>query len=128
MHPELGLVIPDKFIPAAEETGLIVPIGEWVLRRACAQNREWQNAGFTPVRVAVNISGRQFMQPDLAAKIAEVLQETGLEPRFLELEITESVAMQDAEFTAAILSELNNMGIRIAIDDFGTGYSSYQYT
>ena len=127
MHPELGLVIPDKFIPAAEETGLIVPIGEWVLRRACAQNREWQNAGFTPVRVAVNISGRQFMQPDLAAKIAEVLQETGLEPRFLELEITESVAMQDAEFTAAILSELNNMGIRIAIDDFGTGYSSLNY-
>ena len=127
VHPELGLVVPDKFIPAAEETGLIVPIGEWVLRRACTQNREWQKAGFTPVRVAVNISGRQFMQPDLAAKIAEILQETGMEPRCLELEITESVAMQDAEFTAAILSELNNMGIRIAIDDFGTGYSSLNY-
>ncbi len=127
MHPQLGLIDPGKFIPVAEDTGLIVPIGEWVLRRACAQNREWHDSGFTQVRVAVNISGRQFMQPDLVVKIAEILEVTGMEPRFLELEITESVAMHDVEFTTAILSELNDMGIRIAIDDFGTGYSSLNY-
>lgn len=126
-HPELGLISPLGFIPLAEETGLILPIGEWVLRTACQQNKVWQEAGYPPIRVAVNLSALQFRQPDLAQKISQVLHETGLEARWLELETTESVAMQDVHFTLPILEELRAMGVGLSLDDFGTGYSSLSY-
>ncbi|WP_371371998.1 putative bifunctional diguanylate cyclase/phosphodiesterase [Sporomusa aerivorans] len=126
-HPERGLVPPGDFIPLAEETGLIVPIGEWVLRTACAQNKAWQDAGLPPMTVSVNLSGRQFHQPDFIGQINRVLAETGLAPDYLELEITESIALADVDYTIAILKELRLMGINIAIDDFGTGYSSLSY-
>lgn len=123
-HPQLGLVPPYQFIPIAEENGLICPIGEWVLRTACAQNRLWQEAGLPPIRVAVNLSGRQFQQQNLVRTIAQILQETSLDPHYLEIEITESVAVQNIEFTISVLEELQRMGIHVSIDDFGTGYSS----
>lgn len=123
-HPELGLVSPNQFIPLAEETGLIGAIGEWVLQAACAQNRAWQLAGLPPMRIAVNLSARQFQQQHLSQTIARVLAETRLEPCYLEVEITESIAMQDVDFTIKVLQELQQMGIQIAMDDFGTGYSS----
>ncbi len=126
-HPKFGLVAPDKFIPLAEETGLIVPIGEWVLKTACAQNKAWQDAGLSPLRVAVNLSVRQFQQPLLLNIVAQTLQETGLSPQFLELEITETIAMHNVELTKAILSELHQMGVYLSIDDFGTGYCSLGY-
>ncbi|GAB4375866.1 MAG: hypothetical protein Kow00121_22130 [Elainellaceae cyanobacterium] len=123
-HPRRGLVPPDQFIALAEETGQINAIGEWVLRTACAQNRSWQRAGLPPVRVAVNLSGRQLQQQNLAQSIAQVLSDTELEPRYLEVEITESTAMQDLSLTISVLKELQEMGVYISIDDFGTGYSS----
>jgi len=126
-HPEMGLVSPAKFIPLAEETGLIVPMGEWVLRTACAQNKAWQDAGFPPLRMAVNLSARQFRQENLIEMVEEILLETGLAPQWLELELTESLVMQEAEKSAAILRELTDRGIEVAIDDFGTGYSSLSY-
>ncbi|TEU00418.1 MAG: EAL domain-containing protein, partial [Dehalococcoidia bacterium] len=126
-HPERGLVLPAEFIPVAEETGLILPLGEWVLRTACAQNKAWQEAGLPPLRVAVNLSARQFQQRSLIDMVAQVLQETGMDPHWLALEITEGVAMQDVDFTIAMLRGLREMGIQIAIDDFGTGYSSLSY-
>ncbi len=126
-HPEMGLVSPARFIPLAEETGLIVPLGEWVLRTACAQNRIWQEEGLAPLRVAVNLSARQFRQENLIEMVGAVLAETGLDPRWLELELTESLVMQQAEKSAAVLRELAAMGIEVAIDDFGTGYSSLSY-
>ncbi|TLM99756.1 EAL domain-containing protein, partial [bacterium] len=126
-HPDLGLVAPDQFIPLAEETGLIVPIGEWVLYTACAQNKAWQEAGWPPMRVTVNISANQFRQHNLADTVVRVLEKTGLEPKWLELEITESTAMKDVDFTVSVLRELSAMGVRLAIDDFGTGYSSLNY-
>ena len=125
-HPELGLVPPLDFIPLAEETGLIIPIGEWVLRTACAQARAWQDAGLPPLRLAVNLSARQF-QKDLVAQVASVLEETGLAPRYLELELTESMVMQNPEKAVATLDALDQMGVRLSIDDFGTGYSSLSY-
>ncbi len=126
-HPERGLVLPAEFIPVAEETGLIVPLGEWVLRAACTQNKAWQAAGFPPMRVAVNLSARQFQQRDLIEVVDQVLKETGLEARWLQLEITEGMAMQDVESNIAVLRELREMGVQIAIDDFGTGHSSLSY-
>lgn len=123
-HPNWGLVSPDKFIPLAEETGLIIPIGEWVLRTACAHNKSLQNAGFPPLTVAVNLSPLQFQLQDLTKVISKILHETGLEPQYLELEITESIAMQNIEHTIRMINELREMGIKFAIDDFGTGYSS----
>jgi predicted signal transduction protein with EAL and GGDEF domain len=126
-HPARGLIQPSEFIPMAEETGLIVPIGKWALHTACAQNKAWQNAGLAPVRVAVNLSARQFFQTDLPAYVAGVLKETGLEPDWLELEITESVIMQNFETTIDQLIRLMNLGVQISIDDFGTGYSSLNY-
>lgn len=123
-HPELGLVTPRQFIPLAEETGLIVQIGEWVLQTACAQNRAWQVAGLPPVRMAVNLSARQFQQRNLVKIVTNVLRQTGLEPQYLELEITESLVMQDVDFTISVLRELEAVGVQIAMDDFGTGYSS----
>jgi len=124
-NPDLGLVSPGEFIAVAEETGLIVPIGEWVLRTACKQNRAWQAAGYPHIRMAVNLSARQFRQQQLISTIHEALRETDLDPGYLELELTES-AMQGSE-TAAILHELKDAGIHLAIDDFGIGYSSLSY-
>ena len=126
-HPERGIISPDEFIHIAEETGQIVPLGEQVLRMACEQSRAWQDSGLPPLRLAVNLSARQFQQRDLVDTIALALTETGLPPDQLQLEITEHVAMQDAAFTAATLKRLRDMGVQIAIDDFGTGYSSLSY-
>lgn len=126
-HPERGLVPPGLFIPFTEETGLIVPIGEWVLHTACSQNKEWQLKGYPPVKVAVNTSARQFEQKDFVEMVKKVLNDTGLEPRYLEIEITESSAMQDFHNTNTILKELKSLGVNISIDDFGTGYASLSY-
>lgn len=120
-------VSPCKFIPILEDTGLIVPVGEWVLRTACQQNRLWQDAQLFPVRVAVNLSARQFRERDLVEVVTRVLTATGLEPRWLELEITESMMMENTEHTMQILEELHAMGVHLSIDDFGTGYSSLAY-
>jgi len=126
-HPEMGLVSPAHFIPVAETSGLIIPIGDWVLRTACRQTKLWQKRIDPELTVAVNLSARQFQQPNLTEEIAEVLEETGLGARYLELEITESNAMQNAENTIYTLRELKALGVRIAMDDFGTGYSSLSY-
>jgi EAL domain-containing protein (putative c-di-GMP-specific phosphodiesterase class I) len=126
-YPDLGLVSPSQFVPLAEETGLIIPIGEWVLRTACAQNRLWQSMGFPPMRVAVNLSVRQFEQRNLVETIGRVIKETGLDPNYLELELTEGLIMKNPEITVATLRSLHEMGIQISIDDFGTGYSSLSY-
>ncbi len=122
-HPEWGFVSPATFIPVAEETGLIIPIGEWVLKTACLQNKAWQDQGYEPIVVSVNLSIRQFLKSDLIDQIARILVETGLEPRYLELEITESMTM-DVERTIQTLQELKELGVGISMDDFGTGYSS----
>ena len=122
-----GLIPPGRFIPIAEETGLIAEIGEWVLRSACAENREWQKAGFPLIRVAVNVSGRQITHTPLAAVVKSILEDTGLDPQHLEVEITESVAMSRAEVSAHTLGTLKELGVSVAIDDFGTGYSSLSY-
>ncbi len=126
-HPELGLVSPAEFIPLAEETGLIAPLGEWVLRTACAQNKAWQDAGLERLRVSVNLSLRQFRQVDLVEMIERTLSETGLAPECLELELTESSMMKDAAHAVETLNRLRALGIRISIDDFGSGYSSLSY-
>lgn len=126
-HPELGMISPARFIPLAEETGLIVPIGEWVVRTACEQNMAWQRAGYGNLRMAVNLSMRQFAQPDLVQSIATVLTETGLEPHRLEIELTEGLVMTDVENAVGILRDLKALGVQLAIDDFGTGYSSLSY-
>jgi diguanylate cyclase (GGDEF)-like protein len=125
-HPEKGLIPPAEFIPAAEETGLILPIGTWVLREACRQNKAWHDRGLTQLRVAVNISALQF-QRNLLDTVGKALQASGLEPRYLELEITESVVMQNAAEAVLTLEQLSRMGVHISIDDFGTGYSSLSY-
>ncbi len=124
---EQGLVLPAKFIPVAEETGLIIPIGEWVLRTACRQIRVWSEDGHADIRVAVNLSPRQFRQSDLVSRIRSILEETGADARHLELEITESLAMHDPESSRRCLEALSGLGIALAIDDFGTGYSSLAY-
>jgi len=126
-HPERGLVSPAAFIPVAEETGLIIPIGEWVLRQACMQTKAWQEAGHPGLRMAVNLSGRQFLHGDLLQTVSGILQETGVDPHTLELELTESMLMQHTEETIATLEELSLLGVQLAIDDFGTGYSSLSY-
>ena len=126
-HPDLGLLAPDKFIYLAEDNGFIISLGEWVLRAACRQNKIWQDQGLPAVRVAVNLSAKQFGQYRLDEVIASTLLDTGLDPRWLELEITESTIMKDAEKNTAILQRFKEMGISLAIDDFGTGYSSLSY-
>ncbi len=123
-HPEIGLIEPARFIPVAEETGLILPLGNWVLRAACMQIRDWQKRGLPPVRVGVNLSAHQFRQPNLVRTVLTVLEETGVDPQFLELELTESAVMHKPEAIAERMHELHRAGIRFAIDDFGTGYSS----
>ncbi|RZI42029.1 EAL domain-containing protein [Herbaspirillum sp. HC18] len=125
-HPELGMISPARFIPLAEETGMIVQIGEWVLRTACAQAKAWQTAGM-PIRVAVNLSARQFHQGDLAETITGILTEFDLPPNLLEVELTEGILMEDTAQTTAVLDKLHAMGVQISIDDFGTGYSSLSY-
>ena len=123
-HPIWGLIPPLKFIPIAEETGLILPIGEWVLKTACLHNKALQNAGLKPLTVAVNLSSLQFELQDLTKTVSNILQETGLEAKYLELEITESIAMKNIEHTLKIIKTLREMGVKFSIDDFGTGYSS----
>ncbi|WP_244297206.1 bifunctional diguanylate cyclase/phosphodiesterase [Brevibacillus antibioticus] len=125
-HPERGLLLPDQFISVAEESGLIVPIGEWVLRTACKQNKQWQEQGLMPLRVAVNLSARQFLKQDFTQMVAEILHQTGLAPKYLELEITES-SMIDVHRATQGLKDLKQLGVHVAIDDFGTGYSSLFY-
>jgi diguanylate cyclase (GGDEF)-like protein/PAS domain S-box-containing protein len=126
-HPALGLLYPAEFIGLAEENGLIVAIGEWVLRTACLQSKAWQDAGFDPLRVAVNLSARQFQQPLLVESVAQILKDTGLDPNLLELELTEGSIMKDPNQAIRKLHELKAMGIHISVDDFGTGYSSLNY-
>ena len=126
-HPELGLVPPDRFIPIAEDTGLILQIGEWVLRTACAQAKAWHDDGLWAVPVAVNVSAVQFRQENFCALIRSVLQETGLSPQFLELELTESLLLSNVDRIFSVLQELREMGLMLSIDDFGTGYSSLSY-
>jgi predicted signal transduction protein with EAL and GGDEF domain len=126
-HPVLGMVSPAQFIPIAEETGLIVPMGLWALRTACAEARDWQSRGLPPVQMSVNLSVRQFASDSLIEDIATTLHDTGLNPELLELEITESVMMKNPENTALLLQQIRKLGVGLAIDDFGTGYSSLSY-
>ena len=123
-HPRLGLAPPAKFIPIAEESGLIVPIGDWALREACRQNKAWQDAGLPPIAVSVNVSARQFRENHIVCAVAQALAESGLEPKYLELELTESLVMQDVDRAIETMKELRALGVRLSIDDFGTGYSS----
>jgi EAL domain-containing protein (putative c-di-GMP-specific phosphodiesterase class I) len=126
-HPRNGLVAPADFIPLAEETGLIIPIGTWAMEEACRQNKAWQDKGLPRVRVAVNISALQFRQRNLLECVAGALERSGLAPHYLEVEITESVVMQKASEAIVTLEQLARMGVNISIDDFGTGYSSLSY-
>jgi diguanylate cyclase len=126
-HPERGLIPPDQFIPLAEESGLIVPIGEWVLREACRQARVWQDQGLPTLRVAVNISALQFRRLDLVETVRLALADAGVDPKFLEIELTETAVMSDPEESVAILERLSRMGVIVSVDDFGTGYSSMSY-
>ena len=126
-HPEMGFISPNEFIPIAEETDLIVPIGEWILHTACKQNVVWQQGGFPPCRITVNLSARQFLKRDLAGMIEKILNDTGLDGQYLTLELTETLIMADIEYTSKIVRQLKVLGISIAIDDFGTGYSSLSY-
>lgn len=126
-HPERGLVSPSEFVPIAEDCGLILPIGRWVLREACLQAQAWRQAGLQPVTIAVNVSALEFSAADFLKNIRTTLKDTCLEPHYLELELTESVLMADAEFTDSLLHALADLGVKLAIDDFGTGYSSLSY-
>jgi EAL domain-containing protein (putative c-di-GMP-specific phosphodiesterase class I) len=126
-HPELGMVPPVRFIGVAEETGLIVPIGAWVMRTAAAQNKAWHDAGFGRLRVAVNLSARQFGDPDLIGGIEAVLADTGLDPACLEIELTESLFMSEVTPAVDLLHRMKALGVNLSIDDFGTGYSSLSY-
>jgi len=123
-HPELGVISPNRFIPLAEETGLIVPIGEWVLRTACKQNKAWQDAGMPLIRLSVNVSARQFAEKNLTHRVARALEDSGLDACYLELELTESLIMQDVPQAIVKMEALQTMGVQMSIDDFGTGYSS----
>jgi len=123
-HPNQGLIAPMKFIPLAEESRLIVPIGDWVLREACRQNRAWRDAGLPPITVSVNVSARQFRESDLVGRVAGALKDYRLEAQYLELELTESLIMQDLDLAVATMKELKALGVHLSIDDFGTGYSS----
>jgi diguanylate cyclase (GGDEF)-like protein len=127
MHPKLGMISPVKFIPIAEANGLIVPIGEWVLKTACTQMKQWQKKFTQNLSIAVNLSNRQFQQQDIVAVVARTISQSGIDPHTLELEITESMGMKNPEASLKTLLELKAMGVQIAIDDFGTGYSSISY-
>jgi EAL domain-containing protein (putative c-di-GMP-specific phosphodiesterase class I) len=128
-HPEGHLLLPAEFVPLAEETGMIIPLGRWVLREACRQAKEWQTrfSRDSTLAIGVNVSARQFQHPTLIEEVSDALEETRLDPSSLVLEITESMAMEDASFSVSVLRELKDLGLKIAIDDFGTGYSSLSY-
>ena len=126
-HPERGFIPPAQFVPIAEDTGLILPIGHWVLSEACRQSREWIDAGFAPVPMAVNISAVEFRSKDFVENVRAILKKSGLDPRCLELELTESVLMKHAESTVSMLKALKEIGVQLTVDDFGTGYSSLSY-
>ena len=127
MHPERGLIAPDGFIPLAEDCGLIGAIGEWVVQEACRQARAWADAGLAPMRVSVNLSPSQFRGSGLIHSIRRALDDAGLDPQYLEVELTESAVMSDPEESIAILEQLSAMGVLVSVDDFGTGYSSMSY-
>jgi EAL domain-containing protein (putative c-di-GMP-specific phosphodiesterase class I) len=127
LHPDRGLVSPLQFIPIAEESGLILPIGQWVLREACRQVQDWIDAGLHAIPVAVNVSSLEFRSEGFLKSLRAILKDTRLDPRYLELELTESVLMQHAKSSASVLSTLKSIGVRLALDDFGTGYSSLSY-
>jgi EAL domain-containing protein (putative c-di-GMP-specific phosphodiesterase class I) len=126
-HPDRGIVLPEQFIPIAEDTGLIVEIGEWALRTACDQNRLWQNAGLPPITMSVNLSARQLTQNDFAMTVKRILTESALDPKRLNLELTESTLMHDPDIAERALKALKSVGIRLSVDDFGTGYSTLSY-
>ncbi len=126
-HPEKGLISPDQFIPVAEESGLIVPIGEWIIRTACAQVKYWQEEDFTPIIMAINLSSRQFIEKGFAQSVIKIINEIGIDPKYVELEITESILVDNANSVKQALNEFKNKGISISLDDFGTGYSSLSY-
>src|SRR6185436_10561539 len=126
-HPDIGMGPPSQFIPIAEETGLIEPLGQWVIRTACLQNKAWQDQGLPAMRVAINLSARQFTDIDLPKSIAAILKETGMDAGWLELEITESMLMHNVDKTMRRLTALGKMGIRITLDHFGTGHTSPAY-
>ncbi|MFZ6656767.1 EAL domain-containing protein [Undibacterium sp. TJN19] len=126
-HPQIGLIHPIEFIPLAEETGLILPLGEWVMAEACRQQVSWQKAGMTDLKIAINMSPRQFRQEDLSDRVAAIFAETGADPRMVTLELTESMVMQDVNSNLVALRALKNLGLSISLDDFGTGYSSLSY-
>ncbi|AFY67345.1 GGDEF domain-containing response regulator [Geitlerinema sp. PCC 7407] len=126
-HPDYGFVSPTQFIPLAEANGLIVPIGEWVLQTVCQQARRWQDAGYPPLQLAVNLSGRQLSEAGLCQRIDHIIRQADIAPEYLELELTESIIVQDVEATLAKLNQLTDLGLQISIDDFGTGYSSLNY-
>jgi len=126
-HPVIGRIEPSRFIPLAEETGMIVPIGDWVLRTACLQNMAWCAAGLPAIKIAVNLSARQLKQPDFVDRVLKIVAETGIAPQRLELEITEGILIDNLELNQASMSRLRAAGVQISIDDFGTGYSSLNY-
>ena len=126
-HPERGLLRPNEFIPVAEETGVIIPISEWILRATCQQVKDWQNQGFPPVRVCVNVSPRQLREPNFFDVVSEVLADTGLDPWLLQLELTENSLIDNADETIKPLVKLYTKGVKISLDDFGTGYSSMMH-
>jgi EAL domain-containing protein (putative c-di-GMP-specific phosphodiesterase class I) len=126
-HPEMGMISPGRFIPLAEETGLIVPMTEWILHEACRQIKEWQDAGLPRARVAVNLSARQFQQKSVVPTVDRALRSTGLDAKWLEVELTECSAILDPDYTVMTIRALQEMGVEVAMDDFGTGYSSLGY-
>lgn len=126
-HPEMGLISPIDFIPVAEETGLIVPLGQWVLKKACQQNKAWQATGYAPIKIAVNVSAFEFNNKKFVSHVKKALEETELDPQYLDLEITESISMYDYNFIISTLSEIKLLGVTLSIDDFGTGHSSLSY-
>jgi len=126
-HPQIGMVNPIEFIHLAEQTGLILPLGEWVLAEACRQQVAWIARGLPPMKIAVNMSSRQFRQDDLAQRVADIFSEVGVDPKDITLELTESMVMHDVDATLVTLRALKNLGVRISLDDFGTGYSSLSY-
>ena len=126
-HPVRGLICPAEFIPIAEDSGLILPIGQWVLREACKQARAWTDAGLSSISMAVNISGNEFRDANFLEGVVAILEDTGLDPRSLELELTESVLMKHPEAVESTLRALRAKGVQLAVDDFGTGYSSLSY-